>query len=94
MGKIKFYRNQKEVAWDIKKVVAVDSAEGRGRCTRRFVQTVRKNAKSLSNPGMTVRYTAEIVSQSVRAKAVKRRGFFLLADSQRESFKSFGGFSK
>lgn len=49
-----------EVTWDIKKVAAVDTAEGHGRCTRRFAQNVRKNAKSLLNPEMTVRYTARI----------------------------------
>jgi hypothetical protein len=62
-------------------VVAVDTAEGHGRCIRRFAQNVRKNAKSLLNPEMTVRYTARIAIQSARTKVVKRRdfvSFFLL----------------
>jgi hypothetical protein len=65
--------------------VAVDTAEGHGRCTRRFAQNVRKNAKSLLNPEMTVRYTARIAIQSVRTKVVKRRdfvSFFLLRCSK------------
>jgi len=62
-----------EVTWDIKKVAAVDTAEGHGRCTRRFAQNVRKNAKSLLNPGMTVRYTARIAIQSARTKANNRQ---------------------
>jgi hypothetical protein len=61
-------------------VVAEDSAELHGRCTRRSAQNVRKNAKSLLNPEMTVRYTVRIAFQSVKTKAVKRRdeerGFF------------------
>jgi len=63
----------KEVTWHINKVAAVDTAEGHGRCTRRFAQNVRKNAKSLLNPEMTVRYTARIAIQSARTKVVKRR---------------------
>ena len=51
----------------------MDTAEGRGRCTRRFAQNVRKNVKSLLNPEMTVRYTARIAIQSARTKAVKNR---------------------
>jgi hypothetical protein len=53
---------------------------GHGRCIKRLAQNVKKNAKSLLNPEKTVRYTARIVIQSVRTKAVKRRdeerGFF------------------
>jgi hypothetical protein len=66
---------KKEVTWHIVKVVAVavDTAEGHGRCTRRFAQIVRKNVKSLLNPEMTVRYTARIAIQSTRTKVVKRR---------------------
>jgi hypothetical protein len=45
------------VTWEKDKVV-VDSTERRERCTRRFAQTVRKNARSLSNPAETVQYTA------------------------------------
>jgi hypothetical protein len=70
----------KEVTWHINKVVAVDTAQGHGRCTRRFAQTVRKNAKSLLNPEMTVRYTARIAIQNARAKAVKRRDFVSFLD--------------
>jgi len=36
------------------------------------VQNVRKNAKSLLNPEMTVRYTAESVTQSEKIAVVKR----------------------
>jgi hypothetical protein len=68
---------EKEVTWRISKVVAVDSAELRERCTRRFVQNARKNAKSLLNPEMTVRYTAGIAIPSVRTKAVNERSSFL-----------------
>jgi hypothetical protein len=68
-----FTKAKKEVTWDINKVAAVDTAEGHGRCTRRFAQNVRKNAKSLLNPEMTVRYTARIAIQSARTKVVKKR---------------------
>ena len=73
----------KEVTWHINKVVAVDTAELHERCTRRFAQNVRKNAKFLLNLEKTVRYTAESATQSARTKVVKRRDFvslFLLAD--------------
>ncbi|KPK41181.1 MAG: hypothetical protein AMJ78_06250, partial [Omnitrophica WOR_2 bacterium SM23_29] len=73
-----FTKTKKEVKWDISKVAAVDTAEGRERCTRRFAQNVRKNAKSLLNPEMTVRYTARIAIQSARTKVVKRRDFVSL----------------
>lgn len=63
-----FSKAKKEATWDMKKVAAVDTAEGHGRCTRRFAQSVRKNAKSLLNPEMTVRYTARIAIQSARTK--------------------------
>ena len=82
----KFFTNaKKEVTWYINKAAA-DTVEGRGRCTRRFAQNARKNAKSLLSPEMTVRYTAGIAIQSARTKVVKRRDFvslFLLADPQR-----------
>jgi len=68
----------KEVTWHINKVVAVDTAELHERCTRRFAQNARKNAKSLLNPEMTVRYTAGIAIQSARTKVVKRRDFVSL----------------
>lgn len=55
--------------WDINKVVVVDSAEGQGKCTRRFAQTAKRNAKSLSNPKTTVQYTAKIAFQNAK-KAV------------------------
>jgi hypothetical protein len=64
----------------------VDTAEGHRRCTRRFAQNVRRNAKSLLNPAVTVRYTARIAFQSARTKGVKRIDFvnlFLLPDPQR-----------
>jgi len=54
---------------------AADTAEGQGRCTRRFAQNARKNVKSLLNLEMTVRYIAGIVIQSVRTQAVKRGDF-------------------
>jgi hypothetical protein len=54
--------------------LAADTAELRGRCTRRFAQNVRKNAKSLLNPEMTVRYTAESATQSEKIAVVKRAG--------------------
>jgi hypothetical protein len=60
----------KEEAWDIR--VVVDSAL-RERCTRQFARSARKSVKFRLNPGMIVRYTAGIVIQSARTKAVKRR---------------------
>ncbi len=50
---------------------AADSTGVRERCIRRLAQTVRKNAKSLSNRAATVRYTARSAFQSAKAKAVK-----------------------
>lgn len=70
-----FTKDKKEVTWDIKKAVAVDTAEGHERCTKRFAQNARKNAKSLLNPEMTVLYTARIAFQSARTKVVKKRDF-------------------
>ena len=59
------------IIWDTNKVVVVvDLAEGRGKCTRRFAQTVNRNARSLSSPETTVQYTARIVFQNAK-KAVK-----------------------
>jgi hypothetical protein len=55
-------------------VVVVDMV-GHGRCTRQFARSAKKSAKSRLNPEMTVRYTARIVIQSARTKAVKRRDF-------------------
>ena len=60
------------------KAAAVDTGELHGRCTRRFAQNARKNAKSLLSLERTVRYTAGIVIQSVRTKAVKRRDLIRL----------------
>lgn len=57
----------KEVTWHLNEMV--DTAEDRGKCTKRFVQSARKNVKSLSNPEMTVQYIAETVSQNARATA-------------------------
>jgi len=75
---------KREVTWDIK--VAEDTAQVHGRCTRRFAQNAKKNAKFLLNPEMIVRYTARIAIQSARTEAVKRRdlvSLLLLADPQR-----------
>jgi hypothetical protein len=58
-----------EAAWDISQVV--DTAL-RERCTRRSAQIARKNAKSPSNPAMTVRYTAKNAFQNAKAAAVNR----------------------
>jgi len=49
----------------------VDTAEVRGRCTRRFAQNATRNAKFLLNPVMTVRYIARSAFQSVRTKSAK-----------------------
>jgi inner membrane protein involved in colicin E2 resistance len=85
-----FIETKKEITWDLMiEVVAVDSAEGHGRCTRQFARNVRKNAKSLLSPVMTVRYTARTVFQSVKTKVVKRRNFvslFLPAEPQKAAF--------
>ena len=61
------FATAKEETWDIR--VVVDSA-GHGRCTRQFARSVRKSAKSRLNPETIVRYTARIVIQSARTKAV------------------------
>ena len=58
---------KEEERWDIKVVVAVDSTGVRGRCIRQLAQTVKKNAKFLSNPAATVRYTAGIALQNAKA---------------------------
>ena len=50
---------------------AVDSAEVRRRCTKRLALNVKRNAKFLLNPEVTVRYTARIAFQSARTTAVK-----------------------
>ena len=63
----------KEETWDIK--VAVDSQEERGRCTKRFAQNARKNAKCHLSPEMTAQYTARIVIRNARRKAVKKRDY-------------------
>ncbi len=52
---------------------AADLAEGLGRCTRRLAQSVKKNAKSLSNLAETVLYIARSAFQSARTKAVKSK---------------------
>jgi hypothetical protein len=46
------------------------------RCTKRFVPTAKKNAKSLLNQGETDLFIAKIVIQSVKIAAVKRALFF------------------
>jgi hypothetical protein len=48
------------------------------RCIRLFAQNVKKNVKSLLNPGMTVQYTAKIVIPNVKTKDVKRKDFPLV----------------
>jgi len=69
----------KEETWHINKVVAVDSA-GHGRCTRLFVRSARKSAKSRLNQEKIVRYTVRIVIQSAGTKAVKIRSAKKLGD--------------
>ena len=64
----------KEWTWGTKvaaDTVAADMA-GLAKCTKRFAQNVRKNAKSLLNRVKTVRYTAGTVFQNARTKAVKK----------------------
>ena len=56
--------------WGTNKVT-IDSAAGRGRCTRRFAQTVKKNATSLLNQAAIVLYTARNVFRSAKIAAVK-----------------------
>jgi hypothetical protein len=73
--------------------VGPDTAQGRGKCTRRFVRNARKNAKFLLSPGKTGRYTARIVSPSARTKAadsgflpggikIEKRGINLFTNSR------------
>jgi len=59
------------VTWEIKNLAVEDY----GRCTKRFAQNARRNAKSLLNPKKTVQYIARIAFQSVRTKGVKRIDF-------------------
>ena len=60
--------SKKEKAWRFK----VGSTENQERCTRLYVQIVKKNAKSLSSLGATSRFIAEIVIPSARMAAGKR----------------------
>ena len=61
--------NQKEGAWGFKAVV--DLVGVPGRCTRRFAQNVRRNAKFLLSPAETARSTARSASESKRRADVK-----------------------
>ena len=45
----------------------------RAKCIKRFVQTVKRNARSPLNPGATVRFTAGTVFHSEKIAAAKRR---------------------
>jgi hypothetical protein len=81
-----YKRSKKEEAWHINKVVAADSVAVPGRCTRRFAENVKKNAKCLLNPEKIVRYIAKIVIPNVKTKAVKikdskKRGTLLFVTS-------------
>jgi len=49
----------------------VDLTEARERCIRRYAQTAKKNAKSLSSRAETVRYIVRNALQNAKAKAVK-----------------------
>jgi len=61
----------KEEVWDIR-VVVVDLAV-RGKCIKQFVLSVKKSARSRLNQEKIVRFSAGIVIQNVRTKAVKGR---------------------
>jgi hypothetical protein len=52
------------------KIAAVDTAEGHGKCTRRFVKSVKKNVKFPSSLAETVLYTARSVFRSAEIVAV------------------------
>jgi predicted Rossmann fold flavoprotein len=54
--------------------VVVDSAKGQERCTRRSARIASRNAKSLSSPKTTGRYTARTVFQNAN-KAVKNQSY-------------------
>ena len=53
-------------------VVVVDLIGGRGRCIKRFAMIAKRNAKFLSSPAGTVRFTVRIVSPSAKIAVVKK----------------------
>jgi hypothetical protein len=59
---------KKEAAWLFK----VDLTAVRGRCTRQFVQIVKKSVTFLSSPEETARFTAKNATQSAKIAAVKQ----------------------
>ena len=50
----------------------MDTTGGRGKCTKRSAQTVRKSAKFLLIPEETVQFTAKNAIQNEKIAAVKR----------------------
>ena len=65
---LKIGTKKEEMAWLFK--VEVDLTDGRGRCIKRFVRSVRKSAKFPSNPAETVRFSAKSVTQRKKIAAV------------------------
>lgn len=61
----------KEEAWGLIKVVVVDLAEGRVKCTRLSARNARKNVMFLSSLAEIARSIARIVFQSGKIVAVK-----------------------
>jgi hypothetical protein len=45
--------------------------EGREKCTKRFVQSAKKNAKFLSNQGKIAQFIAKTATQNEKIAAVK-----------------------
>ncbi len=60
--------------------VAEDTAADRGRRTRRFAQTARKNALSRLSQAETVQFIARNATQSAEIAGVKSRGRPLLGE--------------
>ena len=68
--------------------MGVDLTASRGRCTKRFAMIAKRNAKSLSSPAETVRFTVRIVSPSAKIAVVKKeiKGMVLLFKKENHPF--------
>jgi hypothetical protein len=70
-GALRWVPKKEEVPW-LFKVDKVDMTGDHERCTKRFAQNARKNAKSLLNPVGIVRFTAKSATQREKIAVVKR----------------------
>ncbi len=63
-----------EIQWAFKVVVAVDSAGvGQEKCSRPHAQVAIRNAKFLSNPAVTGRFTAKSASRNAKSSSLAKR---------------------